>query len=143
MSIKSSYPTDSPSLVLDFANSRRLDPRITFTRAQTGNISSYMGPDGLIKYAGPDQPRFDHRYNSVTGEVESLGLLIEESRVNAFDDFTDQGKFPNTDKSLKELYDEMYNGSYNKDLEIYNDALEMWGRQIERMTLVPELTTQL
>lgn len=87
MSIKSSYPTDSPSLVLDFANSRRLDPRITFTRAQTGNISSYMGPDGLIKYAGPDQPRFDHKYNSATGEVESLGLLIEESRVNAFDDF--------------------------------------------------------
>ena len=30
-----------------------------------------------------------------------------------------------------------------KILEIYNDALEMWGRQIERMTLVPELTTQL
>ena len=37
----------------------------------------------------------------------------------------------------------MYNGSYDKDLEIYNDALEMWGRQIERMTLVPGLTTQL
>ena len=61
MSIRSSFPTDSPSLVLDFANSRRLDPRITFTRAQTGNISSYMGRDGLIKYAGPDEPRFDHR----------------------------------------------------------------------------------
>ena len=66
MSIRSSFPTDSPSLVLDFANSRRLDPRITFTRAQTGNISSYMGPDGLIKYAGPDQPRFDHKLNPRT-----------------------------------------------------------------------------
>lgn len=82
MSIRSSYPTDSPSLVLDFANSRRLDPRVTFTRAQTGNIASYMGPDGEVKYAGPDQPRFDHKYNSVTGEVESLGLLVEESRTN-------------------------------------------------------------
>jgi len=41
-----------------------------------------MGPDGLIKYAGQDQPRFDHRYNSATGEIESLGLLIEETRTN-------------------------------------------------------------
>ena len=62
MSIKSSFPTDSPSLVLDFANSRRLDPRITFTRAATGNVASYMGPDGLVKFAGPNAPRFDHRY---------------------------------------------------------------------------------
>lgn len=82
MSIRSLFPTDQPSLVLDFANSRRLDPRITFTRVQTGNVSSYMGPDGLIKYAGQDQPRFDHRYNSATGEIESLGLLIEETRTN-------------------------------------------------------------
>ena len=37
----------------------------------------------------------------------------------------------------------MYNSSYDKDLEIYNEAIEMWGRQKERMTLVPELTTQL
>ena len=61
MSIKSSYPTDSPSLVLDFANSRRLDPRITFSRPQTGNIATYMGSDGYVKYAGPDEPRFDHK----------------------------------------------------------------------------------
>ena len=63
--------------------------------------------------------------------------------VDAFDDFTDQGKFPNTDKSLKELYNEMYNGSYDKDLEIYNEAIEMWGRQNERMSLKSELTTKL
>lgn len=61
MSIKSSYPTNSPSLVLDFANSRKLDPRITFVRAQTGNIATYMGSDGYVKYAGPDEPRFDHK----------------------------------------------------------------------------------
>lgn len=69
MSIKSSFPTDSPSLVLDFANSRRLDPRITFTRAATGNVASYMGPDGLVKYAGPNQPRFDHRYVARTNLI--------------------------------------------------------------------------
>jgi hypothetical protein len=30
------YPTIRPSLLLDFANTKTLDPRITFTRASTG-----------------------------------------------------------------------------------------------------------
>jgi len=76
MSIKSSFPTDSPSLVLDFANSRRLDPRITFTRTATGNVASYMGPDGLVKFAGPNAPRFDHRY------VARTNLLIYSQEFN-------------------------------------------------------------
>ena len=86
-----------------------------------------------------------HKYTGVRGvfKVASGGNENEVIFVSAFDDFKEQGKFPDTDKSLKELYNEMYNGSYDKDLEIYNDALEMWGRQIERMTLVPGLTTQL
>jgi hypothetical protein len=71
------FPTIRPSLDLDFANSKTLDPRITFTRSSSG---SYIGPDGLIKYAGVNQPRFDH--DPVTGE--SLGLLIEESRFNSW-----------------------------------------------------------
>ena len=61
MSIRSSFPSIAPSLSLDFAKSRRLDPRITFTRAQTGNIATYVGGDGLVKYAAPDEPRFDHK----------------------------------------------------------------------------------
>jgi hypothetical protein len=69
------YPTVLPTLDLDFANSKTLDPRITFTRASGG---SYVGADGLIKYAGVNEARFDH--DPVTGE--SLGLLIEESRSN-------------------------------------------------------------
>jgi hypothetical protein len=69
------YPTVLPTLDLDFANSKTLDPRITFTRASGG---SYTGADGLIKYAGVNEARFDH--DPVTGE--SLGLLIEESRSN-------------------------------------------------------------
>ena len=70
-----------PSLFLDFANKKSLVDRIsgnnliTFERASTG---TYMGPDGLIKYAAADEARFDH--NPTTGE--SLGLLIEESRTN-------------------------------------------------------------
>jgi hypothetical protein len=60
---------------LDFANTKTLDPRITFTRASGG---SYVGADGLIKYAGVNEARFDH--DPETGE--SLGLLIEEARTN-------------------------------------------------------------
>jgi hypothetical protein len=35
MSIKANFPDIKPSLILDFANTKRLDPRITFTRATT------------------------------------------------------------------------------------------------------------
>ena len=69
------YPTIEPSLKLDFANARALDPRITFTRAST---ATYVGKDGLIKIALANEPRFNH--DPATGE--SLGLLIEESRTN-------------------------------------------------------------
>ena len=69
------YPIVLPTLDLDFANSKTLDPRITFTRSSGG---SYVGADGLIKLSGVNEARFDH--NPVTGE--SLGLLVEESRTN-------------------------------------------------------------
>ena len=69
------YPEVRPTLDLNFARTKTLDPRITFTRASGG---SYVGADGLIKYAGVNEARFDH--NPETGE--SLGLLIEESRIN-------------------------------------------------------------
>jgi len=77
MSISQLFPEEGPTLNLNFAGSRTLDPRITFTRTSTG---TYMGSDGLIKVAPADSPRFDHRY--VNGEIESLGLLVEEQRSN-------------------------------------------------------------
>ena len=73
--ITESYPTIRPSLNLNFARSRALDPRVTFTRA---SIGTYVGRDGLIKTAGVNQPRFDHDPET----LESLGLLIEEPRTN-------------------------------------------------------------
>ena len=69
------FPTIEPSLKLDFANARALDPRITFERAST---ATYVGRDGLVKYAADDEARFDHDPTT----AESLGLLIEESRTN-------------------------------------------------------------
>jgi len=67
MSINQNFPEVSPSLLLDFANSRTLDPRITFTRS---SIGTYVASNGLIKTAAADEPRFDH--DPETGE--SLGL---------------------------------------------------------------------
>ncbi len=69
------YPEVRPTLDLNFARTKTLDPRITFTRASGG---SYVGADGLMKVSGVNEARFDHDF--VTGE--SLGLLIEESRTN-------------------------------------------------------------
>ena len=77
LSYSDDYPTIEPSLKLDFANARALDPRITFTRAST---ATYVGANGLIKTAGEDEARFDH--DPATGE--SLGLLIEASSNNQY-----------------------------------------------------------
>jgi hypothetical protein len=74
MTIKALFPSSEPALELDFANTKALDPRISFTRASTG---TYVGADGLIKSAARGAARFDH---GSTGE--SLGLLVEESRTN-------------------------------------------------------------
>ena len=38
MSTQSNFPSTKPSLLLDFANTKQLDPRITFTRASTGTF---------------------------------------------------------------------------------------------------------
>ena len=75
MTIKSLYPTVRPTLNLNFARTKVLDPRITFTRAST---ATFVGADGLIKTAASGAARFDH--NPTTGE--SLGLLVEEARTN-------------------------------------------------------------
>jgi len=75
MTIKALYPTSRPSLNLDFANTKALDPRVTFSRASAG---TYVDADGLIKSAASGAARFDH--SPTTGE--SLGLLVEESRTN-------------------------------------------------------------
>ena len=84
MSIKQNFPEVSPSLLLDFANSKTLDPTITFTRASVG---TYVGRDGLIKTASNNEPRFDHD----PATLESLGLLIEESRTNVAESSEDFG----------------------------------------------------
>jgi hypothetical protein len=85
MSISQNYSATRPSLNLNFARSRSLDPRITFTRAST---ATFTDEDGVIKTAAADTPRFD--YDPISGEC--LGLLIEEARTNLAlrsEDFSD------------------------------------------------------
>ena len=87
MAISQNFPTVRPTLSLNFARSKTLDPRITFER---NSIGTYVDEDGLIETAGIDKARFDH--DPATGE--SLGLLIEESRTNKLlysEDFTAAG----------------------------------------------------
>ena len=63
------YPTIRPALTLDFEKSKKLDPRITFTRSST---ATYLdAATGLVKTAPSGVARF-----------EKEGLLIEESRTN-------------------------------------------------------------
>ena len=76
MTLKASdYPTVRPALDLNFEQTKRLDPRITFSRASTG---TYLDANGVLQSAPAGVARFDH--NPETGE--SLGLLMEEARTN-------------------------------------------------------------
>jgi len=77
MTIKALYPSTGPSLNLNFARTKVLDPRITFTRASTG---TFTDANGLIQSAAVNIARFDHD----PATEESLGLLLEEARTNLF-----------------------------------------------------------
>jgi hypothetical protein len=77
LGIAANFPSVRPSLRLDFASSKQLDPRVTFVRTST---ASYYDASGVLQTAAANTPRFDH--NPATGE--SLGLLIEEQRVNIY-----------------------------------------------------------
>lgn len=78
MAIQSNFPALRPSLDLNFAGSRTVDPRITFSRAGTGSIASYFDEKGVMRFAPPNTPRID--FDPVT--LECKGLLIEEQRTN-------------------------------------------------------------
>lgn len=81
MSISQLFPAISPSLSINFARSKTLDPRITFTRTTTGTRTNERG---LVEVVPANSPRFDHSYDPVSGTVRSLGLLVEELKTNLF-----------------------------------------------------------
>lgn len=65
----------TPTLTLPLSKTKRLDPRVTFTRASTKRYFDYAG---ILQTAAINQPAFDHDPVS----LDSLGLLIEEARTN-------------------------------------------------------------
>lgn len=75
MSIRYSYANTNPTLVLDFANAKKLDPRITFTR---NSIATRVNDEGYIETVSNNIPRFDFDGSTKV----SKGLLLEESRTN-------------------------------------------------------------
>ena len=97
MSIQQNFPAISPSLSLNFARSKTLEPRITFTRTST---ATRVNGQGLIEVVSADTPRFDHSYDPVSGTVKSLGLLIEEQRVNSIRNNTMVGAVSGTSGTL-------------------------------------------
>lgn len=55
MSLSNNFPAIKPSLNLDFANTKRLDPRVTFTRSTTGTyydgVTTAMAEQNLMVYS--------------------------------------------------------------------------------------------
>jgi hypothetical protein len=76
------YPNFRPTLDLNFAAEKKLDPRITYTR--TGP-ASFVNEFGKVVLVGDNAPRFDH--DPTTRECK--GLLIEESKLNYIDNSND------------------------------------------------------
>lgn len=70
-----SNPSIRPTLDLNFAQSKTLDPRVTFYR---DSLATYVDSLGIIRTVPQNVPRFDH--DPTTGE--SIGLLLEENRTN-------------------------------------------------------------
>ena len=68
-------PEQRPSLLLDFANSRQVDPRVTFVRA---SAATRWNAAGSLETVPAGVPRIDH--DPATGKC--LGLLVEGARTN-------------------------------------------------------------
>jgi len=75
LGVASGRPTIRPSLILDFANSKVLDPRVTFTRA---SAATYFDANGVMQTAAANECRLHH--NPVTGEC--LGIYGEGAATN-------------------------------------------------------------
>jgi hypothetical protein len=89
MSISSNYPLLRPSLLLDFAQVGRLDPRVQFTRASSATFFDQLG---VLQTAAAGEARFD--YDPAT--LAAQGLLIEEQRTNSIRNNTMQGAVAGT-----------------------------------------------
>jgi hypothetical protein len=93
MSLSNNFPVNSANLNQSFANARRVDPRVTFTRATTATFFNQLG---VLTTANNDVPRID--YNPTT--LAPQGLLIEEQRTNSIRNNTGVGAVAGTPGTL-------------------------------------------
>lgn len=104
MSIKQNFPTTKPTLNLDFANSKAVDSRITFTRA---SAATYTDAQGILQTLRDNKPRID--FDATTGECR--GLLIEEQRTNLY-----------TRSGHPHMWNDTFNGSFLPNAAIAPDG---------------------
>ena len=71
------FPDADPSITLDFTKSKKLDPRITFTRA------SAAGPPPVVGEGSGNVNGQVYEFQENVPRLTSQGLLIEESRTNS------------------------------------------------------------
>jgi hypothetical protein len=76
MSISQNFPILAPTLTHDFVKTKRMDPRITFTRSSS---ATYFNSSGVLTTAANNEPRFDHD----PATLSSRGFLPEEQRTNS------------------------------------------------------------
>lgn len=75
MSVIADLPDIRPSLLLDFANSRRVDPRVTFARA---SAATRWNASGVLETVLAGMPRIGH--DSIARGC--LGLPVEGAKTN-------------------------------------------------------------
>ena len=94
MSIASLYPSINPSLLLDFANSKVLDPRITFSRTTTATyydgVTTAKAEENLVLYS----QAFDNAAwakNGITVTANSVAAPDGTTTAETIDDGTVNG----------------------------------------------------
>lgn len=142
MSIAQNFPISKPALSLNFAASRRLDPRISFFRSQaTSYGSSYVDEDGLIRYAESNQPRFDHEvlvrrnlyYHSEDFSTlwSSDGITVSTNQIIAPDGTTTADKIVETAQTSQHLvHQSPFGGTGAVVGEVY--TLSVYAKAAER-----------
>jgi hypothetical protein len=142
MSISDNFPISKPALSLNFAASRRLDPRISFFRSQATNYgSSYVDEDGIIRYADSNQPRFDHEvlvrrnlyYHSEDFSTlwSSDGITVSTNQIIAPDGTTTADKIVETAQTSQHLvHQSPFGGTGAVIGEVY--TLSVYAKAAER-----------
>ena len=98
-----------PSLLLDFARSKTVDPRITFTR---GSSATRFNASGVLETVAANTPRID--YDPVT--LACKGLLIEEQRTNSIFNNTMQGAVVGAPGTLPTNWSELIAGGLTRTI---------------------------